>query len=693
MQVRRPRTAIVVGARSVAAVPSRLCPPLWAALLRGLALRDAEDLLARLLRRGWLRPAGDDLAWDPAARAVALDGLATRAPSAWTRANRVCAGFFARRSADGDLGAAVDHLLAIGDRRAAMALLERARPDLGTPDGAAALVPVFERLRRGTVASPAWFHYAEARAREGAGDLAGALDAYARVPSRVAAGRAPRWLPVAADVHAHAGLLALRLGRVVRAETELEAARHVAGRRAMPAVEHLAARLELARGHLGSAERRFERAARAAARAGDAAEHGEALSGLGVIAMRQGDPRRAQEHYRRALVASAAAPDEARHARIQANYAMALALTGQWDAAARFEDAARVREALGDVAGAANSIAAGASAKEGAGNYAGAAEDLARARMLAEVGGDPALLMEIRLLRANLAARRDQIAAARADLRAAEAIRRDIEQPDPLLDGMLEESRAEVFAASRAHVEAACAGRRARRTFARNGAEYLVARVELLLARNAHAAGRDAAALAHLAAVARRAVAPGYRFPSAWAAARVVRLAAAKGRDDLCAAITARGAAGETSIAPRTLHETGAHRVLDRRGARIAGGAEIAHLRATGAELFVDVPRQLVVTRDGERSLRGRRVLLPLLLALLEKPDRPFDAEQLHSEAWGSDRFDDSARTRLKVALSRLRAVVGAGVVETHVSATATGATRTRYGVRRDLDFVVLDRG
>ena len=69
-----------------------------------------------------------------------------------------------------------------------------------------------------------------------------------------------------------------------------------------------------------------------------------------------------------------------------------------------------------------------------------------------------------------------------------------------------------------------------------------------------------------------------------------------------------------------------------------------------------------------------------------------FDAEALHREVWGVDRFDAVAQTRLKVAVSRARSVLGARAIETTRARSPGGVAITRYRLAPTLAFAVLAR-
>jgi DNA-binding response OmpR family regulator len=173
---------------------------------------------------------------------------------------------------------------------------------------------------------------------------------------------------------------------------------------------------------------------------------------------------------------------------------------------------------------------------------------------------------------------------------------------------------------------------------------------------------------------------------------RLFELGLAQG-DERVRALCA-GTLGRSAEVPARPASRGAapYRVAGREGVRLAQKAEVERLRLAPPALFVDLPRQRLVSARGAVSLAGRRVMLPLLLAFLEKPDRALDAEQLHREIWGTDRFDDASRTRLKVALSRLRELLGPGVIETRRTTDATGATRAVFALSPKVPYLLIDR-
>jgi DNA-binding winged helix-turn-helix (wHTH) protein len=117
-----------------------------------------------------------------------------------------------------------------------------------------------------------------------------------------------------------------------------------------------------------------------------------------------------------------------------------------------------------------------------------------------------------------------------------------------------------------------------------------------------------------------------------------------------------------------------------------------AQLRASELDGLLDLERGELVTPTGRYALGTRRVLVPLLVTLVSAGDAAVDAEALHREVWGVDRFDAVAQTRLKVAVSRARSVLGARAIETMRARSPGGVAITRYRLAPTLAFVVLAR-
>jgi len=266
-----------------------------------------------------------------------------------------------------------------------------------------------------------------------------------------------------------------------------------------------------------------------------------------------------------------------------------------------------------------------------------------------------------------------------------------------LLTGIALEARAEVALASRSLGEAVCVARAARRVYATQRAAWHEARATLLLARVAYAARHPAALHRRLHALARIDAASAYRFATAWAAVSALQVGA-RSLDPTIRAVRrahlayAEGRAIAPSPTPETTARPGALRVVDRSGSRVVGARAAAQLRASELDGLLDLERGELLTPTGRYALGTRRVLVPLLVTLVGAGDAAVDAEVLHREVWGVDRFDAVAQTRLKVAVSRARSLLGAGAIETTRARSPGGVAITCYRLAPTLAFAVIAR-
>lgn len=680
-------------AATIAAIPRRLPRALWALLVKNCALSPTNQGLTYLAKKGWLgtNEQGDHHWLDESKRGTMERLLADRNPVLWSCAQRTCARFFSRRRRIGDLLDVVEHWLALGERLQAYRALEWLLQENFDTHHSSEVTRAIERVVEGSLSVPAWLRYLHARVLERNGSWHEAIDVLEPLiadPTK----RPDSRIPPAAALAAMAGQVALRASRIRCAKRFLQAGHELSDGDVGPSLLVLEARLALAEEDLPRAEHYFRKAERMAENLHDRDQCAEARSGMGVVAMRAGNPREAVSWYRRALPTCMGVAS--RSARVMANLAMTLTISGgHEEAIGLFEEAIQVRHRLGDIPGVANSLAALASAREAVGDRDGAARDLVQARHLAGQAEDLGLVVEIHLLEAQLALRRQDHALARAEWQKALLARRTLEHIDPLLSAMMEETHAEFLLSKRSFVEAHRHARVAFKVFRKNGAHYLIARIRLFFARCLFAANRPRWALAHIEAMARRAMMSEYAFPTTLIDKRLLESgsrASSPYTAEFC-----RRMLGQTAL-PRTsqalVRYEARFRVLDRKGTRLSSEREVEAIRQSPPTLLLDGPKQHLIIRGSSMGLEGKRLMVPLLLLFLERPNHAFDARELHRDVWGNDAFDESAALRVRVGLSRLRAALGRDVVVTLRRTSSIGKMETRYMISERIDYVAIEQ-
>lgn len=680
-------------AATIAAVPRRLPPALWTLLVRACGVPKTNHDLSALVRDGYVgtNESGERYWLDTCNRSAFESYLADRDPALWSLAHRTCARFFSRRRQHGDLREAVEHWLILGEPRRAYRTLEWLLEENIDTQCSVEAARAIERVVAQRWAVPSWLRYLHARVLERNGSWHEAIDAIECLIADTTK-RPEERIPSPAALAAIAGQLALRASRIRCAKRFLDAGHELSEGEVGPSLLMLEARLALAEEDLPRAEHYFRKAERMADNLHDRDQCAEARSGLGVVAMRSGNPHEATVWYRRALPACVGVTSRA--ARVMANLAMALTISGgHEEAIGLFEEAIRMRNRLGDIPGVANSLAALASAREAMGDREGAARNLVEARHLAGQAEDVGLVVEIHLLEAQLALRRQDYALARAEWQKARLARRTLEHPDPLLSAMLEETQAELHLSRRSFVEAHRHARAAFKIFRKNGAHYLVARIRLFFARCLFIARRQRLALAHIEAMAGRAILSKYTFPTTPLDKRMLELGAQASSPytaEFC-----RQLLGQTTLSRAVQaisRDQARFRILDRKGTHLVSEREVDAIRQSPPTLLLDGPKQRLIIRGISMGLEGKRLMVPLLLLFLERPTYAFDAPEIHRDVWGNDAFDDSAALRVRVALSRLRAVLGRDVIVTQRRTTATGNMATRYMISEAIDYFAIEQ-
>jgi DNA-binding response OmpR family regulator len=107
------------------------------------------------------------------------------------------------------------------------------------------------------------------------------------------------------------------------------------------------------------------------------------------------------------------------------------------------------------------------------------------------------------------------------------------------------------------------------------------------------------------------------------------------------------------------------------------------------------VEEQLLVNAGVEVSLAEKRVILPLLSHFLHHPDEVFTMTHLSAQVWGAADARKTMQTKVKVAISRLRGLLGKDrpyILTSRVAAGDDGETVVAYGLAPDFPYLVIER-
>lgn len=119
---------------------------------------------------------------------------------------------------------------------------------------------------------------------------------------------------------------------------------------------------------------------------------------------------------------------------------------------------------------------------------------------------------------------------------------------------------------------------------------------------------------------------------------------------------------------------------------------EILRTRAPRA-LVVLLYRQEMINFGEVTSLSQKRVILPLLIHFLRRPQGVFTMAELAEHVWNTTDLTESMKTKVKVAISRLRSLLGRSrtyVVTGRRPAKKKGSEVT-YGLAPDLEYYLIE--
>jgi len=137
--------------------------------------------------------------------------------------------------------------------------------------------------------------------------------------------------------------------------------------------------------------------------------------------------------------------------------------------------------------------------------------------------------------------------------------------------------------------------------------------------------------------------------------------------------------------------------LVDRSGRRGANARDVesATSNADKSTLVLWVDEQLLLNGGKETSLAEKRVILPLLRHFLMHPNDVFTMGQLSAQVWGTSDAKKAMQTKVKVAISRLRSLLGKDrpyIVTSRVPDGDDGATVVAYGLAEGFDYLLTER-
>jgi tetratricopeptide (TPR) repeat protein len=135
--------------------------------------------------------------------------------------------------------------------------------------------------------------------------------------------------------------------------------------------------------------------------------------------------------------------------------------------------------------------------------------------------------------------------------------------------------------------------------------------------------------------------------------------------------------------------------IIDREDARGANARQVNQLVDDFGDdhLVLLVPEQLLVHKGDDISLSEKRVILPLLLHFLRHPTDAFTMSELAEAVWGA-KDNGTMQTKVKVAISRLRALLGKDRPYIVTQKVDRGGERpiVAYGLDPGVAFYVVER-
>lgn len=448
----------------------------------------------------------------------------------------------------------------------------------------------------------------------------------------------------------------------------------------------LAALLGRVSAAVGNAQRAREALEAALGRMGlEDTVRSDVLSDLARIALRVGDRASAETAVADGLDLATRRFDDASRAEAVANDAMRELLFGDGELAWRcsLEAVELARRSDRPVAVAYAFLTRGR-VLAARGELDNARAAFAEAAMCASAAGRADLYGEGLEREAGTLAALGRLDEAKAKHAAAASVMTGFVNVDAYLAGLVHETDGELrLAEDQAAGQAMKYLDAARETYVRYGAEYDAARVHWRQAESVRGAASSGdaealdALLAHLEDACVIADERGFRIETEAQGTTLARLGYELGDEEtkrVCARVlTAANAMPEGDA------ELGLVRGLAKRRGRAGGGitpylasdregerpltqeAYDELIAAPGACLVALVGEQAILNFGKRVGLAQKRVMFPLLLHILRHPEVHLSMRDLAAAVWGTADFNDAIQTKVKVAVSRLRALLGKG--------------------------------
>jgi LuxR family maltose regulon positive regulatory protein len=614
---------------------------------------------------------------------------------------------------------AIDHLLEADDAPDAAAALEGRVEDLFTRGELSWLDETLARLRGRLSPVPPWVTLWHGRVLERRGRFQDALRLYTDLDRSLSAGHVSERIE-----------LLLSLGQLQRTWGSPEDASATfarglalcdAGR--LPAEDRVGfvagqGFVHMAAGRDRLARTRFSRALATYRSVQRPSQVASMYQHLGVASYRLGDLARAVWSYRRSLAIYREQGDRWGTAHCLSHLGVSLLVMGEYrEGMEILEDALALHQQLRDLWGQTQGLIRLGSAHRVTGDYARADRCYTQAEDLAASTGVPRHRVELLLCRSDYFVKLGRpLEASRCTgeaRRLMPALAGYEAQFRPFLDashGAIARARGKVRAAIRWY-EKAVDG------FSRLHFKYELAGHRWALAHVHDACGEMDRARELMHKVARQASRSGYVFWEwdTYAPLYVVGLTTGRGATfDYCSRILAlippdQVEAALAGLSRPELVETyrrhmahgpaaaGRHRITSHERVRIATEQEVLAIRSDRRRtiLLVDVPERVVRLPDGRLVALGQsKTLLALFTHFLRNPRVAFDLAALSGAVWGVPVPNPSHLTRVRVAIARLRRLLGdePDLIVTLPAGRAGEHRGARYGLRSGVEFVLLER-